>query len=291
MKSMTGFGRVEFSTKLGRLAVEISSLNNRFLDFTFRAPRQFYPLEIQVREIIAAQLNRGKVNVNVGFEESESSPGTPLINKKAAKAYYRQLQALKKELKIPGDITMDDILSLPDIARPDQMELDYDRYWKMLETGVKRALKQLVAMRKREGEAMGRDMGKILRKMSSQVDKVEKGTANSVEHYRKQLTERINEILETNLHNSVRLEEEIALFADRSDITEECSRLRSHIVEFQRTLKLSEPIGKRLNFILQEMNREANTIGSKCSGFSIATTVITMKEEIEKLREIVQNIE
>lgn len=291
MKSMTGFGRVELNTKLGRLVVEISSLNNRFLDFSFKGPRQFSPLEANARELIVGELSRGKVIVSIGFEESDIPADKPVINKKMAAAYYKQLMAFKKELKISGDITVSDLLILPEVAKPDQIEIDYAQYWKILESGMKKALKQLIAMRKREGAAMAADMKTILDNMVVQVREVERKTPASVDEYRERLTDRINEILENKVHNSVRLEEEIALFADRSDVTEECSRLNSHVEEFRRTVKLTEPIGKRLNFILQEMNREANTIGSKCADYSISSTVILLKEEVEKLRELVQNVE
>jgi uncharacterized protein (TIGR00255 family) len=194
-------------------------------------------------------------------------------------------------MKIPGDITVADLLILPEVAKPEQMEIDYEQYWKVLEPILGKALKQLIAMRKREGAAMAADMKKILESMVVQVKEVERKTPASVEEYRQRLTDRINEILENKVHNSVRLEEEIALFADRSDVTEECSRLNSHVEEFRRTVKLTEPIGKRLNFVLQEMNREANTIGSKCADYSISSTVILLKEEVEKLRELVQNVE
>ena len=291
MKSMTGFGRVEVNTKLGRLVVEISSLNNRFLDFSFKCPRQFSPLEANARELIASELSRGKVTVSIGFEESDIPADKPVINKKMAAAYYKQLTAFKKELKIPGEITVADLLVLPEVAKPEQIEIDYEQYWKILESGMKKALKQLIAMRKREGAAMAADMKKILESMLVQVREVERKTPVSVDEYRQRLTDRINEILESKVHNSVRLEEEIALFADRSDVTEECSRLNSHVEEFRRTIKLTEPVGKRLNFVLQEMNREANTIGSKCADYSISSTVILLKEEVEKLRELVQNVE
>jgi len=291
MKSMTGFGRVETNTKLGRLVVEVSSLNNRFVDFSFKGPRQFSPLEAKVRELVAAELSRGKVTVSIGFEESEIPADKSVINKKMAAAYYKQLRAFQKEMKIPGDITVADLLILPEVAKPEQMEIDYEQYWKVLEPILGKALKQLIAMRKREGAAMAADMKKILESMVVQVKEVERKTPASVEEYRQRLTDRINEILENKVHNSVRLEEEIALFADRSDVTEECSRLNSHVEEFRRTVKLTEPIGKRLNFVLQEMNREANTIGSKCADYSISSTVILLKEEVEKLRELVLTVE
>jgi uncharacterized protein (TIGR00255 family) len=176
MNSMTGFGRVELKTRLGRLTVEISSLNNRFMDFSFKAPRQFSPLEAKARELIASQAGRGKVTVIVGLEESDMPPDKPVINKRVAAAYFHQLAALKKELRIAGDITMNDILGLPDVARPEEHEIDYDQYWEVLEGGIKKAMKHFVAMRRREGQAMAADMKKILITMAGQVELVERQT-------------------------------------------------------------------------------------------------------------------
>ena len=291
MLSMTGFGRAELAGPLGRVVVEISTLNNRFLDLSFKAPRPLLPLEARVRELAGTMLSRGKVNLAVNFEEAEDAPGKYVVNDKLARAYHRQLAALKSELKLGGDITISDLLTLPDIARPDQADLDYERYWPMLESALSRALKRLVAMRRREGKAMAADMRKILVSMPARVSLVEKQTRTVVQQQRDRLAARVGELLDSGSHDPGRLEEEIVIFAERSDITEECSRLRSHVSQFQHTLRSKEAIGKRLNFILQEMNRETNTIGSKCADYSISQTVISLKEDIEKLREMVQNVE
>jgi uncharacterized protein (TIGR00255 family) len=218
-------------------------------------------------------------------------PDKYVINRKAAVAYYRQLINLREELGLSGQISVADLLFLPEIATPEYEVVGHEQCWQMLQTALRKALRQLVTMRRREGEAMSRDMRRLLSGMSGQIKDMEKKSAGSVNLHRERLTARINEILTDPMYDSVRLEEEIALFADRSDVTEEFSRLRSHIDQFGRALKLKEPVGKRLNFILQEMNREANTIGSKCADFSISSTAILLKEEIEKLREMVQNVE
>ncbi len=291
MNSMTGFGRAEVSTPLGRLTVDVSSLNNRFLDFSFRAPRHFYPLEVKVRELVGQHVVRGKVNVSVSFEESESSSTAFRLNMPAARAYYKQLVKLRKELGIAEEVQLMDVLALPEISAADRIETDHEKYWPMFEKGIGKALKQLTAMRRKEGQTMARDMRAILKQMSADVKQIQVKTATSVEYYRNKLTDRVNEILDTPLRDSLRLEEEIALFAEKSDVTEEYTRLRSHIEQFGTALKSDQQVGKKLNFLLQEMNREVNTIGSKCADFSITSTVIQLKEEIEKLREMVQNAE
>ena len=294
MNSMTGYGRAEVKSKLGRLTIDLTSVNSRFLDFTFRAPRPLQPMELKVRELVTSKLSRGKVSVNLGLDESSATEGDLGVNQKMIEAQYKKLGKLRRKLKIETELTMSDLLSMPGVADVNGMTPStetLDLFWKALQPGVEKALDMMIAMRRREGNNMARDMNNILKPFPAQIKSIRKKTIASVDHYRKRLTERINEILESNKISNDRLEEEVAFFAEKSDVTEEFLRLDSHIEEFRRTVKLDEPVGKRLNFILQEMNREVNTIGSKCSEFSITTSVIGLKEEIEKLREMVQNAE
>jgi uncharacterized protein (TIGR00255 family) len=291
MKSMTGYGHAELKTKLGKIIVEISSVNSRFLDYYIKLPRQLSPLEIKIKELVAAKISRGKVNINVELEDAEAAPGKYTINEKAVREYYRQIKTLQKSLKLPGEITIRDLLILPDVAEPELLTYDLDDIWKKLKKVVDKALGEMIAMREQEGRALAQDMQGRLKQMDKTAADIEKNAVNAVEIYREKLTRRIRELLETPLAEGNRLEEEVILFADRTDITEELTRLRIHIEQFGKTLKQKDQIGKKLNFILQEMNRETNTIGAKCSEFAISTQVIHLKEEIEKLREQVQNIE
>ena len=291
MKSMTGFGRAEQNSKLGRFTVEISSVNNRFLESSIRLPRPFASLEIPIREQIADAVSRGKLNVAVNLVEPEDGPGKALINMAAAKAYYRQLKQLRRDLGLKEEVAVRDLLLLPEVTRPERVEPDLETVQRLLRRVVARALKALVAMRTREGKAMAADMAKRLGRMTKVIGTIEKKSAGAVKVYAEKLSHRIDELLAAPMRDSKRLEEEIAIFADRTDIAEECLRFRSHVSEFHTTLKKRAAVGRRLNFILQEMNREVNTIGSKCSEFDIATDVITLKEEIEKIREQVQNVE
>ncbi len=291
MNSMTGFGRAELSTKLGLLTAETSSVNNRFLDLTIRLPRQYAALEVKVRELVAEYAQRGQVTVNVGLEESADSPDRYHINEAAVRAYVKQMRVLQKELKMTGEIRISDLLILPDVAKPDRERLDLDEAWRGIEKVIRKAMTALVAMRHKEGRAMAADMQRRLDSMAKVIAQIQKKTVNSVDVYRLKLSERIAELLEPPQRNGLRLEEEVALFASRTDISEECTRFLSHIEQYHEALRLKEPVGKRLNFIQQEMNREANTIGSKCSDFNITSLVISLKEEVEKLREMAQNVE
>ncbi len=291
MNSMTGFGKAELITKIGKFTLEISSVNNRFLEVSARLPRQYSLLEHRLRELVSAQLTRGKISIYVGFEESETAPGKYSINKKAAKSYLLQLTEVKKELRLGGEIDLHDLLLLPEVSQAEPEAPDEELVWSGIKKAADKALAELISMRRREGAAMAQDMNQRLRIINRLNKKITKGSANSVERYRRKLSARIEELLQSKEIDPNRLEQEIALFAERSDITEECTRLMSHIEQYQKSVNLKEPVGKRLTFILQEMNRETNTIGAKCSEAEIASAVIALKEELEKLRELAQNVE
>ncbi|MBD3257011.1 YicC family protein [candidate division GN15 bacterium] len=291
MNSMTGFGRAELDSPLGRFTVEISGVNNRFLEISVRLPRPLSALEPQIREQISGAVHRGKVSLFVNLAASGAAADTPTINIDVAKAYQRQLKQLRKELKLDDPITLQDLLMLPEVAVAERPEPDLKAAGKHLEKATAAAMKVFLAMRAREGQAMAKDMRKQLKELARLITAVQKASKNSVEVYSKKLTERIDELLNSKMRDSVRLEEEIALFADRANINEECIRFKSHLDQFAAALKAEEAPGRRLNFILQELNREANTIAAKCSDFDISAMAISLKQEIEKLREQVQNVE
>ena len=288
---MTGFGKAEQKTRLGLFNVEVSSVNNRFLEVSVRQPRQFSALEYRIKEAVGKHLSRGKIYIFVGFTESEDLPDKYSINVKAAEAYSRQLKQLQKDLGLGGEVTVGDLLAIPDLAKSDDMTWDLDDVWKELSPVVTAALKGLASMRKVEGAAMAKDMSQRLKEINEVNEEVSRISATSVQKYRDKLKSRVGELAETIDLDPGRLEQEVALLAERSDISEECTRLASHVNQYQTDLNVDEPVGKRLNFILQEMNREANTIASKCTEAEITRAVITLKEEIEKLRELVQNVE
>jgi uncharacterized protein (TIGR00255 family) len=291
MNSMTGFGRAEIDSKFGRFTVELSSINSRFLEVVVRLPRPFASLEPQARELLNAEVTRGKVSLFVNLAENGAAVGRSLINKDLAREYHQELTKLKRELKLAGEVTVSDLLTLPDLTRPTSAEPDQEQAWQVVKGGIAKALKAMQTMRAREGKTMAADMKARLKVMVELTADVEKETTGAVEKYAKKLTARIGELLGGQIVDKSRLEEEVALFADRTDIAEECLRFRSHISQFQQTLRQTDAVGRRLNFILQEMNREINTIGSKASDFDISSKVISLKEEIEKIREQAQNVE
>jgi uncharacterized protein (TIGR00255 family) len=291
MNSMTGFGRTEANSKYGRFTVEVSAVNSRFLELIIRLPRPLAALEPQVREVLSGSIRRGKVSLFVNLAENGAAAGEAVINKGLARSYHRELLKLKRELKLEGSISLSDLLLLPEVTRPAQAEPDLDALWPTIKTAILKSVKMMQAMRLREGRVMAADMKRRLKTMAALIADIDQGTAGAVETYRARLSARISELLNGQKLDPTRLEEEIAVFADKTDIAEECLRFRSHIDQFAEALRQTEAAGRRLNFILQEMNREANTIGSKASDFDISSTVISLKEEIERLREQVQNVE
>ena len=288
---MTGFGRAEIDSTIGRLGIEVSCVNSRFLELSVRLPRPLSALEPQVREYVSSLIQRGKLTLFVNLSESDDNYSGALINTAALKAYHAQLTRVKKELKIGGEILIGDLLQLPEVARSERPEPDLKVAWPVVQKAIDKSLKGMLSMRAKEGKAMAADMKKRLARMLKTVGEIRKATKDSVKLYRDKLAARIAELTTSNNFDTSRLETEVAYFAERTDITEECIRLESHIVQFQDTLASSDAVGRRLNFILQEMNREVNTIGSKGSDFSITTLVISLKEEIEKIREQAQNVE
>jgi uncharacterized protein (TIGR00255 family) len=287
---MTGFGRAVLDSPHGRITVEMSSVNNRFMELAVRTPRTLAPLEPQIRELIGETVTRGKVTINVDIEVGKGAIKSHL-DKETAKAIFRELESLRKSLKIKEETELSDILAFEEVYTAGSHEIDTDKVWPGVKKAIDQACGRLVKMRQTEGAALARDMQTRLKSMEKAIGKIESATKNSVAVYADKLSRRVKELLTEPVSDSRKLEEEIAVFASRADIAEECTRFRSHIDQYRSALSQKDAAGRKLNFILQEMNREVNTIGSKSADFSIATTVISLKEELEKLREQVQNIE
>ncbi|MFH1686572.1 MAG: YicC/YloC family endoribonuclease, partial [bacterium] len=248
-------------------------------------------LEPQLRELVGQHVARGKLTVHVNFEEPMGSSRRYPINEGALKRYHQQLEQVRRRLKIERPIDMSDLIGLPEVATSVEEAPDLEVIWESLAHVTKRALQDLVRMRKREGNAIAADMRRRLKTIKDLTRKIICDSAGCVEQQRQKMRDRIEELLASPLPDQTRLEEELAIMADKTDITEECTRLISHIDQYQRTFKSTEPVGKKLNFLLQEFNREANTISSKASDLVISRSALAIKEEVEKLREQIQNIE
>lgn len=289
--SMTGYGRGEAQIGARRVAVEVRSVNHRYCELSVRLPRVLQGLEGRIRELTQKRLSRGKITLAVTLDGAENDLGQLRVNVGAAESYLRAMRELQSKLSLGGQIEIASLLSLPDVLAWEQVELDEELAWKQCEVALERALEEIVGMKRREGENLAQDLKTRLKLIDDAIAAVIAQVPVMITAWQARLQARLAEISQDLEYNRLRLEAEIALFVDRTDCTEECVRLRSHLQQFDEFIASPEPVGRRLNFLLQEMNREANTIGSKAQDVAIARDVITVKEEIERIREQVQNFE
>ncbi|HXF49525.1 MAG TPA: YicC/YloC family endoribonuclease [Verrucomicrobiae bacterium] len=285
---MTGFGRAEVERDGHRVSAEISSLNSRFLELTFRLPRFLYGLEFTLREYLTSKLERGKVNVSVRWEEKDRPAWA--FDPSQVKAFLDWLKTAKKRFKLKGDLEVEDLLYLPWWVKEDLGEAP-EGALELVQEALTKAIDELNRARREEGRRLAEDFKSRLNLISREVAEIEKEIPAHKETYRQRLETRIKELLGEGKYDPVRMEQEVAMMAERSDVTEEIVRLKSHIEGFDAAVSANGPVGKRLGFFLQEMGREVNTLGSKALAATVARRVIAVKEELEKLREQVQNVE
>ena len=291
IRSMTGFGRGESSGDFGRFIVEVKSVNHRFSEVVIRMPRGLSPLEERVRKAVQGSVSRGRVDVFVSREGGEAQRRSLKVDKDLAVAYYNALKELQETLSLAGDTTLDVISRLPDVFTLEQVEEEAESLWPALSQALDEALASLVGMREREGQALKQDLVHRIGRIGQLVKDVEVRAPLVVADYRERLTRRLEEILPAGILDAGRLAMEVALFGERSDITEELKRLGSHLTQLDTTLEAGDAVGRKFDFLLQEVNREVNTIGSKANDLTVTGAVVEMKSELEKIREQVQNIE
>ncbi len=289
---MTGYGRAELSKRKMTVSVEVRSVNSRYLEVTTRLPRLLSHKEKDVKEILRSFLSRGNLNVTVKIEK-ESNGETPLrLNPAAAKFYYKLLNQLRKTLKIREQVKLEHLLNYSEILEPVDVEEVDTKEWELVDETIRLALDQLNIMRSNEGKELTKDFERRILWIDGTLNEIERLSVNRIPEERKRLQERIAQIVEDkNIIDQNRLELEIALLADKLDITEECVRFRTHNKFFLEAIRTEGTPGRKLNFLIQEMNREANTIGSKTNDAAIAHLVVKVKEELERIREQLQNIE
>lgn len=289
--SMTGFGRGEANSNGITAIVELRSVNSRFLEVATRLPRSLSLRENEIKEIIRRKVTRAKINLLVTVER-ETDGNVPLrINVSAAKAYFRLLNQLKKTVKLKETVKLQHLLQFSEVLEQPELENTDDEEWAIVQNALNLALDALHAMRRNEGGELEKDFRSRIAFLERTISEVEVLSKEQVPAERSRLRERIRQLLENDTVDEGRLELELALMADRVDVTEECVRFRSHNKFFLEAIGGPEPAGRKLNFLIQEMNREANTIGSKSSATAIAHLVVRIKEELEKIREQLQNIE
>ena len=291
--SMTGYGRAEAREEGRILTVEIRSVNHRFAEISVRLPKSLSVLEGRVRERIQKRVSRGKITCSATLDGEEGELGSLQIDEAVARRYASLLRELKDKLGLAGDLDLTTFVSLPDVMTWEKSEVEEEEGWRFLEPAIDSAIQDLIHMKRREGELLGCDLSARCGAIIASVQQVEVRVPAVLDSIRQRLRDRLQELLkdQETEYQRYRLEAEIVLFADRTDCTEECVRLRAHCQQFSELLHSPEPVGRKLNFLLQEMNREANTIGSKSVDVTIAREVITIKEEAERLREQVANVE
>jgi uncharacterized protein (TIGR00255 family) len=293
MKSMTGYGRGECAQDGFKVTVELSSVNRKQAEVSVTLPREMEMLEVQIREAIHRNVARGRVNVRVSLHAAEGKlSARKHINHALARDYTAEFARLAKALKISSEITLDQVLRAPGVFHTDEELAGTEDLWPAAEKALKQSLTALLKMREREGAHLAKDLSARIAVMQKSVSQVQKQAPHTAENYRQQLLERIKSAgLENIPPDDERLRKEIVLFADRSDITEELTRLQSHFQQFADCCKSKEPVGRTLDFLAQEMNREINTIGSKANDAVISREVVTLKAELERFREQAQNVE
>lgn len=293
VKSMTGFGRA--ASEEGRdkvFSVEIKSVNHRYLDINTRMPKAMIPLEEKIRRKIKEYLNRGKVDLFINYKNYGKSDSIATLNLDFAKTYVGALKVLKNEFSdLKDDLSLSLVSRHPEVISIEEKEESLDEIWEEISNLLDISLKAMLEMREFEGDKLKEDIILKSNEIENLVSKIEEKSIVIVENYKLRLEDRLADILGKVEVDENRLAMEVAIFADKVAIDEEITRLKSHIKHLRETLELSEPIGRKLDFIMQEMNREANTIASKSTDLDITNNVIDIKNTLEKIREQVQNIE
>lgn len=292
IKSMTGYGIADAQTAAGRFTVEIRAVNHRFSEILVRLPRDLSSLEDKVRNGVQAHVLRGRVEVTIMREERGTRSKTVKPDPALALAYAQALRELATVLGVAGEITLSQVAAFPDAIRVEETHEDVDGLWPVLEKAVTTAAAALVQMREAEGRRLAKDLVVRLERIGELLATIETRSRASVADYAVRLRHRVAELLGEIPLDENRLATEVVVFAERSDVSEEITRLRSHLIQFREDLThAAGPVGRKLDFVLQEMGRETNTIGSKASDLEIGRAVIAIKGELESLREQVQNIE
>ncbi len=292
MKSMTGYGRGEASQSGFKITIEAASVNRKQSELAINLARGLENLEPRIRDEVNKRVSRGRLNVRVSWHAGENGSSAARVNLPLARNYAKELGRLARDLKLAGEVTLDTLLRIPGVIESGDDGSHAEEFWPAVEKALRAAMDSLVKMREREGAHLASDLKSRVGTLRESVDRVAKGAPEMVERYREQLRERVRKAgLETPAPDDERLLKEIVYFADRSDISEELTRLQSHFKQFDSLVKSKEPVGRTLDFLAQELNREVNTIGSKCTDGAISREVVNMKAELEKFREQVQNVE
>jgi len=289
--SMTGFGRAEAMVGERRIAAELSAVNNRFLEFQIRLPRSLIEIEPKIKKLLSTKLHRGKINFSLSLDANKDITQRLALDKQNADMYFRILNDIKARFDLPGEIRLEHFVNLPELIASESAPVDLDKLWADIEPVCQRALENLYRTRLAEGQYLLADLKARSGLIAELISQIRQRSPINVDLYREKLDAKLKELLADAAVDPQRLALEVALMAEKIDITEELTRLESHLQGFDHALQFDEPAGKRLTFILQELNREANTIAAKSADHQISAAVIEIKSELEKIREQVSNIE
>ena len=291
MRSMTGYGHGEIDYNGTKFTVELNSVNRKQSDIVVNLPRDLAGLESQIRQTINENISRGRTNVVVSYHNGSSRPRKLALDVDLARSYHDAMRALQKELNAPGEITIGAILQAPGVMRTPEESIDSSEAWPAIERALRSGLNELIKMREREGKHLAKDLIRRLKAMRKQIKEIRGLHPEVVKKYRAALLERIQKAGLPIAADDERLIKEVSFFADRSDVSEELTRVESHLAQFAHHLRRHEPVGRTLEFITQEIFRELNTLGAKANDAGISQRVVVCKAELEKIREQIQNLE
>ena len=291
MKSMTGYGRAKIENDTREYIVEVKSVNHKYLDINIKLPKTLFCIEDKIRKVISNKISRGKIDVFVTYINYGIEGKTILINEDIAKMYIKEIEEIATENNIASGIRATEISKFPEVLNVIVDEEDEEKIWLELNKCLEKALDNFIEMRTTEGEKIKEDLKQRLDEIDENINEIFKNSTGLVEEYVVKLRKRIQEILNTDVVDETRLAQEIVIYSDKTSIEEEITRIKSHIIQFKELLNSEGAIGKKADFIIQEMNREINTIGSKSGKFEITQLVIKIKTQIEDIREQIQNIE
>lgn len=291
MKSMTGFGRAKLEKNNRIYTIEIKSVNHKYSDITIKMPRTLTYLEDKIKKQIGLNISRGKIDVFITFENYSNEGKDIIINKDLVKKYLKEFNEIAEVNKLKMDISITEITKLPEVLTLKSMDENEDVIEKELLECLKQAIDSFVLMRKTEGSKIKEDLLRRIETVEENVQKISTYSTGLIEEYVVKLQERIKEILKIDIIDEARLAQEVVIYADKCSVEEEITRLKSHIHQFKKMVEEERPIGKKMDFLIQEMNREINTTGSKSGSLDITNLVIETKTEIEDIREQIQNVE
>jgi len=288
---MTGFGRGEGETSLGKVVVESRSVNHRHCDINIKLPKRLAPFEAHIKELIRSQVSRGRIDVSVKLDAVGEEKIQLNVDFHLAEQYYRALRSLKEKLRLKDKITLELLAGAKDLITAKEEPTDLEPYWQEIVPILKRSFQDMDDMKRSEGESLLKDLQQRLERIVQELEDIKGQYPSRFDAYRNRLYERLQSLLGGIEVDSSRFQQEIAFLAERTDITEEIVRAESHLAQFSTLLEANVPVGRKMDFLLQEINREVNTVSAKANDAEISQRVVEIKGELEKIREQVQNIE